>query len=287
MNWLETSEELIYTIELLRKAAREKYPSLWQSLTSEWRNWDGPDSIWLTYSANYLLHTGGLKWAIDPFHLSSRLDGMEPPDYASDLRGISGIVFTHIHADHVDWQLIQSLSKLKIKWVIPDQMLDLILSEIELPPENIIVPINNIPIEIGPVTLLPFDGLHFRGQNGVPETGYLVEFNQKRWLFPGDTRKFDARRLPVISDISGMVAHLWLGKGSARMAPPPLLTEFCDFCRDIHPSKLLITHLYEIGRDENDLWDKHHFQQVLDRLTGLLGSSRIEYAVMGDRVLLE
>ena len=112
MNWLDLSDNRRENLILLRETARKKYPSLWQSVVSEWSNWDGPDSLWLTYSANYLIHTGGLKWAIDPFHLSARLDGMEPPDYACDLGGLSLIVLTHIHADHVDWQLIQSLSKI-------------------------------------------------------------------------------------------------------------------------------------------------------------------------------
>lgn len=287
MNWLDQSTNRKEGIELVRKTARDEYPTLWQSIISEWRNWNGPDSLWLTYSANYLFHTAGLKWAIDPFHLSARLDGMEPPDYAADLDGLALIVLTHIHADHVDWQLIQSLSRTNIRWVIPDAMLDLILAEIKLPLENIIVPKINSPIRIGPLSLLPFDGLHFRGQNGVPEMGYLAGFNGKRWLFPGDTRRYDARRMPVTSGLDGMVTHLWLGKGAASMKSPPFLNEYCDFCTDIHPSKLVIAHLYEFGRDENDLWDKHHFQMVLDRLNGEFDTTGIECGLMGDRILLE
>jgi hypothetical protein len=241
----------------------------------------------LTYSANYLLHTAGLKWAIDPFHLSARLDGLDQPDYAVDLNGISVIVLTHIHADHVDWQLIQSLSKRKIKWVIPDPMLDLIMSEIELPLEDIIVPKNHCLIRVGPLSLHPFDGLHFRGQNGVSETGYLAEFNGKKWLFPGDTRKYDARQIPEMPDLNGMVVHLWLGKGSAARQTPPLLKEFCDFCRDILPENLLITHLYELGRDEHDLWDLRHYQLVVNQLANDIHPMQIRVARMGDRISLD
>ncbi len=68
------------------------------------------------------------------------------------------------------------------------------------------------------------------------------------------------------------------------MPSPPLLTEFCDFCRDIHPANLLITHLYELGRDEYDLWDDRHYQLVVDQLAGDINPMQIRSARMGDRI---
>jgi hypothetical protein len=55
------------------------------------------------------------------------------------------------------------------------------------------------PIEIAGIKITPFPGLHWEKLEhqvkeninplkSVPATGYLVEFKNKRWLFPGDTR---------------------------------------------------------------------------------------------------
>ncbi len=50
---------------------------------------------------------------------------------------------------------------------------------------------------------------------GVPATASLVEFNGKRWLFPGDTRNYHTGSLPSFGPVDGLVAHMWLGRGCA------------------------------------------------------------------------
>jgi hypothetical protein len=286
MQWFSASDQRQQRIIELRDEAREEYPSLWLQMITEWQGWSGSDSAWLTYSANYLFSTAGFRWAMDPFHLSSRLEGIPGPDYAHDLNGLSLVVLTHNHSDHVDWSLIHALADMNILWVIPNHMQDEISLSVNLPKNQVITPINGIPIHAGPLTLTPFDGLHYRAQHGVPATGYLAEFVQTRWLFPGDTRTYDAKQLPLYPDLDGMMAHLWLGKESASADVPPLLDEFCDFCCDIHPSQTVVTHLFELGRDEHDLWDLHHYQMVKNNLKGRLGEINMHCAMMGDRIRL-
>jgi hypothetical protein len=50
--------------------------------------------------------------------------------------------------------------------------------------------------------------------------GYLLEFNGKRWLFPGDTRSYDASLLQSFGPLEGHFAHLWLSRTGAYLEVP-------------------------------------------------------------------
>ena len=65
--------------------AKTAYPSTWKKIIAEWKSKDGEDHAWLTHSANYLLNTAGVRWALDPLALPARLSGLASPDYAVDL----------------------------------------------------------------------------------------------------------------------------------------------------------------------------------------------------------
>ena len=145
-----------------------------------------------------------------------------------DLDRLQLIVLSHAHNDHLDQNLISALQGLPLRWVIPEFMLDTVMKAASIPSERIIVPKPGSRICIEGLTLTPFEGLHIREQNGIPEMGYLAEFGGYRWLFPGDTRLFDNSRLPDFGRLDGVFAHLWLGKAGAQIDPPPMLDEFCD-----------------------------------------------------------
>lgn len=283
-NLSESRKEIIAH---LTTRARDEYPSLWHDFCQEWRTWHGEDSLWLTYSANYLFNTAGVRWALDPFHLSARLPDVPTPDYVADLAGIQMVVFTHAHKDHLDMNLIKAMKNEPVKWVIPEFMQASVSKSVVLPPENIITPHNAEPIHCGGLTLTPFDGLHYNGSAGVPETGYLVEFDHTRWLFPGDVRNYNAAHLPLMPHLSGMVAHLWLGKGAASQESPPYLKAFAQFCMDMRPKQLIVTHLYELGRDEHDLWTVQHFNQVMPHLLTYFVPAKVKCALTGDRIPLK
>ncbi len=189
-------------------------------------------------------------------------------------------MLTHRHADHLDFNLIKSLRHLPIRWVIPDYILPQVQSEAGLPAEQIVTPQPLQPIEIHGVHLLPFVGLHWEAapsengpQHGVPEMGYLVEFNNKRWLFPGDTRDFKTELLPSFGSVDGLFAHLWLGRGCALMEEPPLLDAFCQFCVDLQPKQVVLTHLEELGREADDYWDARHAEKVMSHCQAVCAAS--------------
>lgn len=264
--------------------AKSSYPDLWQRVTDAWAGSSTGDYVWLTYSANYLLACGDFKWAIDPFSMSSRIQGMDPQNYQRDLARLSLIVLTHEHNDHLDLELLSALDPIKIQWVIPQYLIEKVGNLIEITQENMTLPFSGTPLHMGPVTLTPFDSLHFHETNGVPETGYLLEVSNKRWLFPGDVRNYDYKKLPDFGKLDGVFAHLWMGKSKALDEIPPYLDDFCDFFSAFDTQRLVVTHMNEYGRDGSNLWSELHFKMVKTSIQTRKPNLVITKALMGDRI---
>jgi hypothetical protein len=276
-----------------RKEITARYPQMMTDLISEWRSPGAEDKVWLLYSANYLFRTGNIRWAMDPLTLRRRVPEAPEIDLAQSFDALDFVVLTHRHADHLDFNLIKSLRHLSIRWVIPDYILPQVQSEAGLPAEQIVTPHPLQPIDIHGIHLLPFVGLHWEAapsengpQHGVPEMGYLVEFNKKRWLFPGDTRDFKTELLPSFGSVDGLFAHLWLGRGCALMEEPPLLDAFCQFCVDLQPKQVVLTHLEELGREADDYWDGRHSEKVMSHCRQFAQQVSISAAYMGESVSL-
>jgi len=268
------------------KTIAGEYPSLWQKVIDEWQTNSTEDAAWLTYSANYLFHTCNVRWALDPYFLLHRIHLSHLCDLSEDLAKLELVVLSHAHKDHFDVQLIHALRDLPIRWVIPEFMLDLAVERTGLHRDSIIIPSPGNQFHINGLKLTPFDALHYYGDHGIPEMGYLAEFDGKRWLFPGDTRQYDCRGLPDFGRLDGVFAHLWLGKGCALQETPPHLEEFYAFFSHLQPARLVIAHLQEIGREKEDFWDLHHYAQV--SRTFQQNHSRIELqpALTGKKIIL-
>lgn len=268
-----------------------EYPALWQRMAAEWRSGAPDDQVWMLYSANYLLRTGGTLWAIDPFCLKSRIPETPEVDLRAGLRDLSFVLLTHHHADHLDLALIQALRDQPITWVIPDFLVDEVTRQTGLPRSRVIVPRVQEPLEIAGVGITPFDGLHFeylpgRPPRGVPALGYLAECKGRRLLFPGDTRSYAAGQLPQFGPVDWLFAHLWLGRGCALAPRPPLLEPFCQFFLDLQPRHIAITHLHELGRAPDDYWETAHFERVRERLAQLAPGLPVQSREMGERIEL-
>ena len=268
------------------------FPALWSQMMTEWRQPGSEDRAWLMYSANYLFRTKDIRWAMDPVRLKHRLPKAPDVDMVRDLCDLSFVLLTHRHADHLDLSLLRQLKDFPILWVVPAPLLDIVLADVEIPADRLILPEPLQRIDIQGVYITPFDGLHLerhpgaKTPSGVPATGYLVEFNGKRWLFPGDTRTYDASRLPSFGAVDGLFAHLWLGRGCASMENPPLLDAFCRFCIELQPKRIVLTHLEEFGRDADDYWDNEHAQKVRLNLREKTPEIEVSVARLGESVLL-
>jgi L-ascorbate metabolism protein UlaG (beta-lactamase superfamily) len=275
-------------IELEEKIARARveYPALWRRFIREWREADSGDCAWLMYAANYLLYTGGVRWAMDPFSLATRIGGVPHADYAADLESLELVLLTHAHNDHLDLNLIGAIAGLPIQWIVPEFMLDKVTGA-GVPMKNIIVPVNGKAIAFKRLGITPFAGQHIHERFGVPETGYLVESGGKRWLFLGDTRVYDLEKLPDFGPVDAVFAHVWLGKACADLPIPPLLDAFCQFYLSIHAKRILLTHLEELGRDEKDLWDKQHVKMITHKMEEMQAFCKTEVYFTGGIIDLD
>ncbi len=264
--------------------ARSGYNDLWSRVARAWRDDSNGYHGWLTYAANYLFSFRGFKWALDPFAMSTRITGIPAPDYQADLAPLSLVVLTHAHNDHLDLNLVRVLKDAEVVWVIPECVQEALNRAGALPERGVITPEPGVAITCGPLRLVPFESLHLHGVHGVPETGYLVECADLRWLFPGDIRNYDRSRIPDFGRLDGTVAHLWLGKARALDEKPPFLDAFCDFYAGLDGERLFITHLNEYGRDEKDMWRNDHFELVKVGLLQRKPELRVEKYLMGDRM---
>lgn len=274
-----------------RSEAIQLYPALWSNLIAEWNTPDPEDRVWLTYSANYLFRTNNVRWAIDPLTLHWRVEDAPIVDVAHDLRPLSFVLLTHEHKDHLDFDVLSALQDLPIKWVVPEFLLANVTRPVGLRRENIIIPSDRTPIELEGIRILPFDGLHWDATSdgnfkGVPSMGYQIECNGKRWLFPGDTRTYNASQLPAFDSVDVAFAHIWLGRGSALLDEPPLLDAFCRFFLDLNPRRVILTHLSEFGRDADDYWDDTHVRTVRSRFQDISTNIPIVSLGMGSSFLI-
>jgi hypothetical protein len=256
-------------IDRRRDELSARYPEIWNKLISEWNSPGPEDRAWLMYSANYLFFTRGVRWAMDPLGLKSRVPQAPALETARDLAGLDFVLLTHRHKDHLDVALLRRLRHLPIWWIVPDSLLPQVRGAAGLPADQILVAKPGLPIDLFDHRITPFDGLHWEdapgyteGKRGVPATGYLVEQGSRRWLFPGDTRHYDRTSLPPFEPVDVLFAHLWLGRASALKENPPLLDAFCSFHLGFQPKRIIVTHLEEHGRSANEYWDEGHFQLV-------------------------
>jgi len=279
--------------EILQKREQviDHYPAFWTKIVSAWNTPGADDAAWLMYSANYLVRTGDVRWAIDPFSLNWRLPDAPKVDICRDLSSLSFVLLTHSHKDHLDLDLIYALRDLPILWVIPEFLIPMIQEWTDLPKKQILIPHPPQPLEMGELRITPFEGQHLVDNldgtiNGVPEMGYLVENSSKRWLFPGDTRVYKAARLPAFGPVDTLIAHLWLGRRAALLDTPPYLEAFCKFCADLQPGRVVLTHIEELGRTADDYWDGVHVNATVDHFQKEYPGIPILPVRMGEKIVL-
>ena len=269
-------------IDIKKENARATYPSLWRNLILEWQS-AKLDAAWLTYAANYLFFTAGLRWALDPFSFLTRIGGEGQPDFATDLKMLNLVVLSHAHSDHFDPILLKAIASLPLTWVIPDFMLDQVNEITRLDQQQVLIPKPGQTLRFANLVLTPFEGLHMHAEGGVPEMGYLAEFSGKRWLFPGDVRSFNLSALPRFGRLDGVFAHLWLGKAQACADRPSQLENFCQFFASLGANRIVISHMYEYGRDAEDFWDDRHFEMVAECIKEFDAKLKVSPVLMGKK----
>ncbi|MCJ7694998.1 MAG: MBL fold metallo-hydrolase [Anaerolineaceae bacterium] len=274
--------------QIVRKTCKavDAYPQTWKELISDWGKDSEEDAVWLTYAANYLFRTAGVHWGLDPFSLSSRIGKSPQPNFRQDLAPLKLIVLSHHHNDHFDPILLTELQCLPITWVIPKFILESVKLICNLPDSRIIIPEPGVPLVFDELVLTPFNALHFHGNYGVPEMGYLAEFSGKRWLFTGDTRSFEAKGLPEFGALDGVMAHCWLGKDSALEPKKEFIGAFCKLFGSFNSKKIVISHLQEYGRSPDNFWTLEHFRMLKRGFIEMDPKPQVVKALLGDKILL-
>jgi len=125
------------------------------------------------------------------------------------------------------------------------------------------IAISGKKISISDCIITPFDAPHSEVRpdgtiNKVISTGYFVETAESSYLFPCDVRTYDPDCLKPFIHASTVFAHVFLGRSAALSPEPPLLDAFVRFYLSCHPEKIILTHLYELGRDAEDCWLTSH-----------------------------
>jgi len=245
-----------------------EYPTRWQRMLATWRQPPRAMMGWLMYAASYLFTTHGVRWALDPVIPASRLlpdlPGELPMEVLADL---SFLLLTHDHDDHVDYRLLAALRSSGVRFVVPEHMLATVRAHANPHEKQLIVAQHGQRLELDGIGVLPFPGWHWYRQAdgqlcGLDATGYLVEVDGQRWLFPGDVRDYGVPEIRQLGPVDLLFAHLWLGRGCAGDSVPPLLDAFCDYLRACAPRAVVLAHLYEFSRATDDLWHRRHVALV-------------------------
>jgi len=230
------------------------------------RGWSAPrrdDAVWLMYSANYLFNTGGLKWAVDPVLLSNRVPEAPLLDASRDLSELDFVLLTHAHVDHVDVVLWAQLRESSCHWIVPEHMAEFFTDDAAMTDCDWSVAVPGRELAVAGARITPFAAPHYERRatgetSGVDSTGYCVETASGSYLLPGDIRTYDPACLRPFSDVCAVFAHVFLGRSAAVADEPPLLDAFVDFYLSCRPKKIVLSHLYELGRGPEDCWLDSH-----------------------------
>ena len=270
---------------------RKSFDSGFKKALGVYEKRDYPYSgVALANSTFYLFNTNGFKWAMDPAFRYARHLAKSPSSVADLLSDVKLMVITHGHVDHFEEETVRALAKNDMKWVIPDFLYENAISWGILP-ENIITARENRSICIDKLTILPFEGRHFRpvsGQ-GVNEYGYFIRVHGGPTMaFPADVRDYSLDGLPHVPKADICFGHVWFGDGNSfdeehseiAQSQARFLLEFSD-------KHIVLAHLYENGRRDADMWREEHAAELSSAITAISKSTRITVPKLGDIVPIE
>lgn len=232
----------------------------------------------LIHSSSYLFNFNGYRVGMDIAFRNAWILASEPEQCVDYLKNVHLMVISHWHRDHFEERLVRALADTEIRWVIPDFMYDMAL-ECGIDSSKIYVARKGEPITAGPLTLLPFDGRHFRPdtKRGVPEYGYYVTAEGMPSIaFPVDVRDFSLENLPDIPKADYCFANIWLGDGQGLGGfCEPIAHKYAEFMLQFSEKNMILTHLYENGRKDEDMWRREHAEFVASKICELSPKTRV------------
>lgn len=239
---------------------------------------DSGTKFGLIHASSYLFSTDGYRWAVDVAFRNAYALSETPGRCAELLKELDLMVISHAHADHFEQATVTALADLELSWIIPDFLYDAAL-EYGISPNRIHIARPGQPLTVGPLTLTPFPGRHYRPGTtmGTPEYGYFVTAeNGPSIVFPMDVRDFSPEGVPALPDADYCFAHVWLGDGCGEEASfAPLDSRFAQFMLKFSSKHIFLTHLYENGRLDRDMWRRRHAELLKAKIEALSSCTRV------------
>ena len=217
--------------------------------------------------SSYLFSTNGYRWAMDVSFLYLRRLASAPHRIKETLGGISLMLLTHAHGDHMERDTVRALCDTEIMWVVPEFIVDKMLS-LGARREKLIAVRAGDEISVGPLHIRVLEGRHFRPEDGVgiDAVGYLVSAdNAPSIAFPSDIRDYSVTEGDEL-DADHCFAHVWLTDNALDpLMYVPKSEEFADFMLNRSRKNIYLAHLYS-EREEDKMWKVHHAHAAADAI---------------------
>ena len=237
----------------------------------------------------YLFNTYGYKWAMDVAFRNARYLAEAPSRAREYLCDIDLMILTHGHPDHMEEDTVRALADTDITWLVPDFLVDEVLA-CGVRREKITVARVGDKISVGLLRITVLKGRHFRPENGsgIEAVGYIVEADNTPTLaFPGDVRDYSTDGTEELC-ADYCFAHVWLTDNVLDPAMYiPKASSLADFALTVSRKNILLTHLYENGRDEMGMWQKHHAEAVAEAIRERSPETAVKIPRLGEIIKLD
>lgn len=223
----------------------------------------------LIQSSSFLFCSDGFRWGMDVAFRGAYRLAKTPKQAATLLADLDLMIISHGHSDHFEERTVRALAQNPTQWIIPDFLAEEALSR-GIAREKMITARVGETIRVGPLSICPFLGKHFRPftGKGIDEYGYHISVeNGPSMAFPVDTRDFSLRDIPNLPKADYCFANVWLGDSCGNATDHgERLAEFARFMLHFSEKNILFAHLYECDRKEKDMWRDEHAELLADTI---------------------
>ena len=286
----ERLASLQYTGDIRQKILTQRFP-VWQKFLQELERTAEPEHTLMRFpnSSSYLFSSGSsCFWMVDPAFSTTA----EPDSGIGEImdlirQKIHFIVLTHLHGDHCQFDLIRGLAGAGITFVLPDSLATDFQEQSGIPPEELCPLKPGESVTFSGITITAGAGYHAEpGKIPVLSASYDITLPDGIRLFlPGDVRDYSAQ-VPD-SPVDYTIGHVFLGREDATGSTFSCLDRFCDFITRREPAHLILTHLYEIGRNPPDLWTHRHALMAADKIRQIKPGISVDAPFFGETLLLK
>ena len=237
----------------------------------------------------YLFNTNGYKWAMDIAFRNIRYLSDVPSRIGEYLKDVKLMILTHGHPDHMEKSTLRALAENDMTWLVPEFLLDDVTA-CGVRRDRIIVARVGESVEIENLKIRTLEGRHFRPENGsgIEAVGYFVESEGvPSMAFPGDVRDYHTEGLEELN-ADCCFAHVWLTDNAIDPEKYiPKSREMAEFALKMSRKCILLTHLYENGRDEMGMWQTKHAEVVADAICRISPDTKTYIPATGEIVHLK